>query len=338
MTARLLPPMLGSEGPRTYLVVFQNPSELRSTGGIFGSFALMTADNGKITIADQSASSRSIGTFASPVATLNAETVDLYTDEIAKFPQDVNFSPDFPTAAALFTQMYQAKGGGEVDGVLAIDPVALSYTLKGAPGIDVGQGLTVTSDNLVKTLLSTAYQKFNDANQEQRDNFLDSATSKVFSTVMSGDAEPHSIVDGLRKAAGERRVLIYSSNPDEQNDIATTSLAGVMETDPAQPTLGVFMNDGTAAKLGYYLHNEVHVTEGDCRTDGRRDLRVRVVMKYDAPSTGLPDYVSGPNNGRNGPYQLKTNLLAFAPAGGEVTGAQRDGAQIALRFGDDHGR
>ena len=338
MTARLLPPMLGSEGPRTYLVVFQNPSELRSTGGIFGSFALMTADNGKITIADQSASSRTIGTFAAPVAPLSAETVALYTDEIAKFPQDVNFTPDFPTAAALFTQMYQAKGGGAVDGVFAIDPVALSYMLKGAPGIDVGEGLTVTSDNLVETLLSTAYQKFDDANQEQRDNFLDSATSKVFSTVMSGDADPHSIVDGLRKAAGERRVLIYSSNPDEQNDIATTSLAGVMETDPAQPTVGVFMNDGTAAKLGYYLHNEVHVTEGDCRTDGRRELRVRVVMKYDAPSTGLPDYVSGPNNQQNGPYQLKTNLLAFAPAGGEVTGAQRDGAQIALRFGDDHGR
>jgi hypothetical protein len=98
------------------------------------------------------------------------------------------------------------------------------------------------------------------------------------------------------------------------------------------------MNDGTAAKLGYYLHNEVHVTEGDCRSDGRRELKVRVVMKYDAPATGLPEYVSGPNNNRNGPYELQTNLLAFAPIGGEVTGAQHDGTPMALRFGEDHDR
>ncbi len=37
---------------------------------------------------------------------------------------------------------------------------------------------------------------------------------------MSGRRDPHSIVDGLRKAADERRVLIYSSNPAEQADIA----------------------------------------------------------------------------------------------------------------------
>ena len=48
--ARLLPPMLGSTGPRTYLVVFQNPAEPRATGGIFGSFAVISADQGKITI------------------------------------------------------------------------------------------------------------------------------------------------------------------------------------------------------------------------------------------------------------------------------------------------
>jgi len=221
--------------------------------------------------------------------------------------------------------------------VISLDPVALSYMLKGTPSIDVGEGVTVSSDNLVQTLLSTAYAKFDDAKQEQRDNFLDSATSQVFSAVMSGKADPRNILDGLRKAAGERRVLVYSSNPQEQSDIATTGLAGILGTDPAQPSVGVFMNDGSAAKLGYYLHNEVHVTEGACRTDGRRELNVRVVMKYDAPTTGLPDYVTQVKQPGD-PYRLQTNVLAFAPAGGEVIGAQRDGAQLPLQFGEDHGR
>ena len=39
-----------------------------------------------------------------------------------------------------------------------------------------------------------------------------------------------------------------------------------------------------------------------------------------------------------GRTSLQTNLLAFAPIGGEVTGAQHDGTQMALRFGEDHDR
>ena len=44
--ARLLPPMLGADGSRTYLVVFQNLAEPRATGGMFGSYALIHVDQG----------------------------------------------------------------------------------------------------------------------------------------------------------------------------------------------------------------------------------------------------------------------------------------------------
>ena len=329
-TARLLPPMLGAAGPRTYLVVFQNPAELRATGGIFGSFAVVSADQGKITITDQGAASRTLGVFDPAVTDLGSNEKALYSDMMAQYPQDVNFTPDYPTAAALFAEMYRTRTNNTVDGVLAIDPVALSYTLQGRPGIDVGQGFTMTSDNLVSTLLSTAYQRFDDADQAQRDQFLDDATSKVFSEVMSGTGDPRPILNGLRKAADERRVLIYSADPAEQADIEQTGLAGVLSSDPSNPTLGVFMNDRTAAKLGYYLHNEVHVTEGECRADGRRELQVRVAMKFDAPTEGLPSYVSGTTE-PDEPYVLKTNLLAFAPVGGAVAAAQVGGEQVSAR-------
>ena len=228
--ARLLPPMLGAEGARTYLVVFQNPAELRATGGIFGSFAVITADQGKISIVDQGASSRTLGHFDPPVAQLSENQLKLYSQRMAQYPQDVNFTPDFPTAAPLFAEMYRIRTGTTVDGVLAIDPVALSYMLKGSAPIDVGDGVSVTSDNLVSILLSTAYEKFDEADQSQRDAFLAAATAQVFSTMMSGNADAKAILAGLRKAAGERRVLIYSAKPEEQADMATTSIAGSLDT------------------------------------------------------------------------------------------------------------
>ena len=127
--------MLGADGQRTYLVAFQNPAELRATGGIFGSFAVLSADHGKLTITDQGAASRTLGTFDPGLTDIGSNERALYGDVMAQYPQDVNFTPDFPTAAMLFANMYQVRTGVAVDGVLAIDPVALSYTLQGAsPG------------------------------------------------------------------------------------------------------------------------------------------------------------------------------------------------------------
>src|SRR5664280_3131088 len=78
--ARLAPPMLGSAGPRTYLVAFQNPAELRATGGILGSYAVIQADQGKITIIDQGgASSRKLGIFEPPVTQLTTQQRQAYT-------------------------------------------------------------------------------------------------------------------------------------------------------------------------------------------------------------------------------------------------------------------
>ena len=194
-------------GPRTYLVVFQNPAELRATGGIFGSYAVVQADQGRITIIDQGASSRTLGFFDPPVAELTPEQIDLYSQLMAQYPQDVNFTPDFPTAAPLFSEMYRLRSGNTVDGVLAIDPVALSYLLEGAAPIDVGDGVSITADNLVPILLSTAYQKFdNNGDQSQRDAFLANATAQVFANVMSGKGNPRAILEraseGGRRASG----------------------------------------------------------------------------------------------------------------------------------------
>ena len=120
--ARLLPPMLGSVAPRTYLVVFQNPAEPRATGGIFGSFAVISADRGKVSILEQGSASRTLGQFDPPLGDLTRKEQNLYGAEMGRFPQDVNFSPDFPTAANIFAEMYRQRSGTTVDGVLAHRP------------------------------------------------------------------------------------------------------------------------------------------------------------------------------------------------------------------------
>jgi len=333
--ARLVPPMLGADGPRTYLLVFQNLAEPRATGGIFGSFALIRADHGKITILQQGASSRALGFFDPPVAELSENEKHLYSELMAQYPQDVDFTPDFATAAPLFAEMYRLRTGTKVDGVLSIDPVALSYALKGTPPIGIGDGFTITADNVVPILLSTAYKQFDEKDQNARDDFLAHGTGMAFSEVMSGRGDSATILDGLRQAATERRILMYSTDPEEQADLAQTNLAGGLDQNLGSPSIGVFLNDGTGAKLGYYLSNEVKVTQGQCRADGRRELVVAVTLHYNAPSSGLPAYVTGAIP-EGQPYTLKTNVLTFAPLGGGVIGATQDGEDIGIGRGQDH--
>ncbi len=50
--ARLAPKILGGDGPRHYFLAVQNPAELRGTGGLIGNWAILTAENGKVTVGD----------------------------------------------------------------------------------------------------------------------------------------------------------------------------------------------------------------------------------------------------------------------------------------------
>ncbi len=336
--ARLLPPMLGADGPRTYLVAFQNLAEVRATGGIFGSFAAVRVSQGKITLIDRGRAGHEIGTFDPPIEALSPQAANLYTNRMAMFPADVNLTPDFPTAAALFAKMYTQRKGTAIDGVIATDPVALSYALKGTGPIAVGDGVTLTSANIVQTLLSTVYASFPKSSDKlARDDFLAKATTLAFGKVVTGGGNASAVFSGLNRAAQERRILLWSAHAAEQADIGQTQVAGRLSASADDPTIGVFLNDATMAKLGYYLSPSVHVTAGNCQSDGRRLLHVAVGLSYDAPSTGLPVYVLGGSTiGQH--YMVQTNVMVFAPVGGGVVSASKDNQPTGMQRGESRAR
>ncbi len=51
-TARLVPPLLGADGPRRYFLAFQNNAEARGTGGLLGAYGILEADNGKLSVTE----------------------------------------------------------------------------------------------------------------------------------------------------------------------------------------------------------------------------------------------------------------------------------------------
>jgi hypothetical protein len=334
----LAPVMMGADGPREYLVLFQNNAELRATGGIPGAVALLHVEGGKLSLVQQ-ASSSDFPRADAPVLPLPAETTGLYGDITGQYIQDVNLTPQFPLTAQLAREMWKRQFGTSVDGVLSMDPVALSYLMTATGPITLPTGDVLTSENVVPLLLSEAYARYSDP--VQQDLFFAGTASGVFSAVASGALDPQALVAALARAGDERRVYLWSADPTEQARIAETSLAGELPTSTSTaPKFGVYLNDGTGAKMDYYLGVDFGVGQAVCRQDGRSTYVVEVTLRNDAPAdaaTTLPTYVTGGGVFGVAPGLISTNLAVYAPSEGVFMEAAVDGQPAGVQTATDSG-
>ncbi|MFF5174498.1 DUF4012 domain-containing protein [Micromonospora sp. NPDC000089] len=331
--ARVLPPLLGAAGPRNYLLVSQNLAELRATGGMFGAYVVIRAEGGRIEMVNQGKAS-DLQAFTPPVADLPAELRRRYGDLPATYAADVNLTPHFPTAASLYREMVRRRTGVTVDGVLAVDPVALSYLLTATGPVPVPDGPTLTSATAVRSLLSDAYRTMSPARQ---DEYFAASAAAVFDAFLSAKVSPKGVLSAFDRSITERRILFWSARKEERDILGESAIAGILPERETTPTVGVFLNDGSGAKLGYYLSPTVRLTSGGCRHDGRRELHLRFALHSSAPADGLPDSVLGLAKSGD-PYTARTLVNVFSPAGGSLLRGSLDGRPIGLVSGQERRR
>ena len=97
------------------------------------------------------------------------------------------------------------------------------------------------------------------------------------------------------------------------------------------PVIGVYLNDGSESKLGYYLDLKVAGTAEECRPDGSRlvDLSVTLTSNAPANSATLPPYLAG--GGVIVPRgELRTNVLIYAPEGGGIDSHRVNSSEAGL--------
>jgi hypothetical protein len=335
---RLVPNMLGAVGPRSYVLLFQNPAELRATGGIAGAVGLIHTENGRIMLTQQ-ASSADFPYYGSPVLALPADTRALYGDITGQYIQDVNLTPDFSQSGLLAREMWKRQFGFEADGVVSIDPVSLSYLLRATGPITLPTGDVMTADNAVQLLLTDVYARYR--NPADQDTFFAAAAASVFSAVSSGNADPKALIEALARAGAEHRVLVWSAHDDDQAVLKDTTLAGGLPvSDEGATRFGVYMNDGTGAKMGAYLDSKVDLGQVTCRKDKRPSYGVSVTLSNTAPAdaaTALSDYVTGAGLYGVTPGNVRTVISVYGAPGMENLGMTRDGVAVAYHPATDSG-
>jgi hypothetical protein len=320
---RLLPDMLGDSGPRRYLFLFQNNAEIRSTGGIPGAFASLTARDGRLTLGRQD-DAGTLRSFRRSPTPLTSEEKALFGTGLGTYFQDVNFTPDFPRTAQLVSRMYERRTGRPVDGVVSVDPIALSHVLVGTGPVQTVGRQTLTTDNVVELLLSSVYAEIPDPSRQNA--FFNAVARDVFKAVSSGAGSPRTVLQNLATSASERRLLLWSAHPEEQRILAPTALAGGLETGVTEdPQVGVYFNAALPYKLDYYLDYDTSVSSTRC-VNGRQELKVTVDLSSRVPPTfkKLSQYVA-PDVPQFKRGSIVTTMYFFAPVGGSVQQLTVDG-------------
>lgn len=330
--ARILPPMLGIDEEREYLFLFQNNAELRAGGGIPGATSVIAASEGRIDLVEQSDTSDFRGSSGEPVLELSTEERALYSDILGTYIQNATMTPDFARSGELAQARWQQLTGQTVDGVIAVDPVALSYLLEATGPVVLPDGTQLNADNAVSTLLSDVYSRFEEP--AAQDAFFALAAATVFDEFSNYEGSPTALLEALARGAEERRLLLWSDRDDEQELLGATGLTGTLPVSNADAAgFSVYLNDATGAKMDYYLDGTFGASAQTCRNDGRPEYRLGATLTSSAPqdaASTLPRYVTGGEVFGVPEGEIRTDVSFFVPQGAIIRGLTVDGQEVGF--------
>lgn len=335
-----LPKALGRDGPRRYLLALQTPAESRAAGGIVGAFGVLEADGGRLALT-RTGNADDLNAGGDPAAR-SVQGADEFMSRYGRFLplqnwQNLSMSPDWPTVAYVAQQLFPQSGGQPLDGVIGLDPFALSAILAATGPIDVPPWpVPISADNARSVLLHEQYLFF--PNPERRE-FVADVTAAVFARLTGEGVSLRTLSSSLADAARRRNLQAWTADPDTQELIDDVGAAGGFPY-PQESTdfFSVVNQNSSGNKIDWFLQR---TTSYDLTFDpvlARVEGRIKIDLRNNAPAAGLPDYVigsAGPRGTRTAPGENRTWLSVYSPL--ELNGALLDGQPLSMEAEDELG-
>jgi Protein of unknown function (DUF4012) len=222
---------LGGSGPRRFLVVSQNPDEVRPTGGFIGTYGLLSTQNGHVSLTQFSSTSSWYTTH--PQTALQpaqaALPLQLGTPPQAQTIADVNATADFSVAGRLASQLWKQGGEPPVNGVISMTPAVMARIVGVLGPVTVpGYPETITAANLVDRVDFHTHFEPPPAGGGRKD-FLVALVKVVMQKVLDAPAAKW---DPLGKAMaagfGAREAMAWSSEPVIQDALVERAWSGTL--------------------------------------------------------------------------------------------------------------
>ena len=251
-----LPDMLGMNGPRRYLVLAEDPAELRPSGGFMGVYGLVTFDKGRMT---KSVFRNTLlldftpgPPYVEPPSGLKNHLLGTqYSWQLA----DAGWSPDFPTSAQEALKLYTLESGdSQVDGVIALDTYSIDFVLKVTGPISVpNSGVTFTAGQTTMTALANT-RRTTDPSTDRK-AILASFGGLLFNAMLATPAARWpDLVNALGTAAGQRHLMVWTKDAGGEALVSWAGWDGAVRQDAGDYVEAADANVAPVSKYNLVTH------------------------------------------------------------------------------------
>jgi len=326
------PYLLGIDGTRTYMLVFQNDKELRPTGGFMTAYSIIQVTNGKIQPGVSSDIYKLDDNYIPQVeapSALRKYIKGPYIISDKFYLRDMNWNPDFKKSMELFTKEAEAAGIKDIDGVIAVDTEVVVNLLSAIGAVEVPEFGRYSSDNdercdcpqVVYELESFADVEgpivwsenepgkivFAPPNYLNRKEIVGPLMNTVLTSSLGQPVEKMpALFHAVWKSLTEKHILFYMFDPKVQESTETFGISGRVKDYNDDYFMIVDANLG-GRKSNLYVTQEVHQ---DIEIDKDGSVVKTVTISYQNPQ----DYDGWLNS------VLPNWTRIYIPKGSEILG------------------
>ncbi|OGN02532.1 MAG: hypothetical protein A2655_02315 [Candidatus Yanofskybacteria bacterium RIFCSPHIGHO2_01_FULL_43_42] len=269
--------LLGSNGTKKYLILFQNNSELRPTGGFPGTYAVVTFKDGRLA-----------GFLVDDVYNLDGQ---LKENIIPPKPlqhitpnwgmRDANWFIDFSVSAQKTMEFFNKEAGYDIDGVITMSPRMISDILKVVGPIEMPEyGFSINDENFLSTI--QAEVEYGDNREQPKKVVLDMAP-KLLERINSSDPgkwlDIFSVfISGLDK----KDVLMYFKDLNLEQFVADKGFGGLIKNTDEDYLMITFTNV-KGSKTDIVTDNSIKVSVRF--EEGRMVHKIELTRQHNGGST-----------------------------------------------------
>lgn len=229
-----LPEILGSDREKTYLILFQNDTELRATGGFWTAYAVFKIDKGNMRL-ELSEDIYDLDASISKRPPTPEKILKYHKGVNRFFIRDSNLSPDFVESIKFFNKLYENSSKRvEYDGIIAIDTKVLVDLLEIFGDTEVSG--VVFSSRIDKRCdcaqavyrLLEIIGKPTPYIREDRKGILGRLTYALFRKAIGFSPSRYwgRLVQSMLVNLEQKHIILYFTDPDLQKAAETLNFAG----------------------------------------------------------------------------------------------------------------
>ncbi|MBU0569834.1 DUF4012 domain-containing protein, partial [Patescibacteria group bacterium] len=224
--AEELPALLGENKKVSYMILFQNNTILRSTGGSIETFGLVSFDDGKfegLEIFDSSQVDRNLQGAVDPPSPIKK-----YFNETKWYLRDSNRSSDFPTSAAKAEWFLDKGMGRAVDGVIALDLEFIKLILDKVGGINLENTNVMMDKDNVYEIVGSFSQDDNYPKLDKESSYTNFVRAVFAKSANLGDLGKVKFLQSVLNSLNQKNIQLFSHGKNTQRALAELNWDGAV--------------------------------------------------------------------------------------------------------------